>query len=140
MGKMVQKSIAAFVLATLGWLSLPVTFESAPIQSLHSSHQQASPAQDHSCCPQRRTWIPPDLFVAVTYPAMPCGAQHPCCVKQRPASPSSIPVQRELTRRAAARTSGTSAARAFPDHGRVVEASVICLLPPPFERSTVLRI
>src|SRR5215467_3860733 len=97
MDKMVQKSIAAFVLATLGWLSLPVTVESTATQSLHSTYRQASLTQEHSCCPRPRARIPSDLFVAMRYPAMPCGAQHPCCVKQRPASPSIIPVQNEPT-------------------------------------------
>jgi hypothetical protein len=140
MNTMIQKSIAAFVLATLCWLSVPVAIGSMTAGTMHSAHHKAPPAQDHSCCPRPGARMVPVLFIAVNLTEMPCGAQHPCCVKQRPASPSNVPVQNKFTRPAAEQTLATFAEKTSSDRGRVIEISTVGILPPPFERSTVLRI
>ena len=137
---MIQRSIATALLAALCWLSAPVTLRSPGAGIMHSARRNASPAQDHSCCPRPRARLAPVLLVAVRFPAVPCGAQHPCCVKQRPATPSSIPVQSKITRPAAEQLFSDPAENCSRDGSAIVKASLVCLLPPPFERSTVLRI
>jgi len=137
---MIQRSIAAFLLLTLGWMSVPVALGSVAAGTMHLRHRDASPAQNHSCCPRPGVRRAPVLSVVVSLPAMPCSPQHPCCLKQKPASPSNIPVQSTITRPAAERAIASSVERASPDYRRVVESSLVCCLLSPLERGTILRI
>jgi hypothetical protein len=137
---MIKKSIAALVLVTLGWLSVPVAVGSPTTGAMHSAHRNASPGQDHSCCPGPRSRMVPVLSVVASFPAMPCGEQHPCCAKQRPASPSSTPVESKVIRPAVERMLANVAGKVSESRSRLVEVSPICFLAPPFERSAVLRI
>jgi len=136
---MIQRSIASVVLAALCWLSLPVAFGSQQTSAVRVQ-RDASPAHDHSCCPGSHPRISPTLFLAINSPAMPCGEQHPCCARRAPSNPSTMPVETNVVRPAAERVLAIVAHRPSLDRGRMVETSAICFLPPPFERSTVLRI
>lgn len=140
MRKMIQRSIAAFMLATLGWLSVPAALGSPALRAMHSVHRNASAAQNHSCCPRPAGRVTRVLLVAGSFPAMPCGPQHPCCARQRPGSPSNMPVEAKVVRPAAERVVADVADGPSAGRSRPVQTSVICFLPPPFEQSTVLRI
>lgn len=137
---MIRRSIAACVLASLCWLSVPVAFGSMPAGMMHSARRTASPAEDHSCCPRHQVRMTPALFMVATFPVMPCGEQHRCCARQRPASPSNVPAESKVIRPGAERMLANAADKSFTDRGGIVETSTFCFLPPPFERSTVLRI
>lgn len=137
---MIRRSIAAFVLATLTWLSVPMAFGSMAARMMHPTHRDASAGQEHSCCPRTRARMTPVLFVAANFSEMPCGTQHPCCARQRPASPSSVPVESKVIRPAAERTLADVADKPSGERSHSVEASAICFLPAPCERSAVLRI
>lgn len=102
-GGMVQRSIAAVVLATLCWLSVPVAFGSFETVAVHRVQHDASPAHDQSCCPGSHPRISPAQFLAINSPAMPCGEQHPCCARQAPSNPSTMPVETKVVRHAAER-------------------------------------
>jgi len=137
---MIRKSIAAFVLVMLCWLSAPIAFGSLAAAALHSARRSPSRAQDHSCCPRSRGKVAPVLFVAMSFTAMPCGAQHPCCAKQKPGSPSIIPVETRVVRPEAGQALANVSDTPSSGFSRVNETSVVCFRSPPFERNTVLRI
>src|SRR5437899_10605653 len=135
---MIQRSIASVVLATLCWLSLPFAFGSIDVPSARGFRRTT--VNDHSCCPSSQPRISPILFLAINSTAMPCGEQHPCCVRQAPSNPSTMPVETKVIRpdpeRVLALITYTPASGGGPN----VETAAISFLSPPFERSTVLRI
>jgi len=137
---MIQKSIAAVVLATLCWLSVPTVFVPLRTGAGPRVQRDATSAQDHSCCPGSQPRLSPALFLAINAPAMPCGNQHPCCARQVPSNPSTMPVENKVVRPAAERVLALLSEEPSEGRGRLVEMTAIGFLPPPFERSTVLRI
>jgi hypothetical protein len=137
-GEMIQRSIASVVLATLCWLSLPAAFGSLEVPSAKGFRRDA--ANDHSCCPSSHPRISPILFLAINATAMPCGEQHPCCVRQAPSNPSNMPVEAKVIRPGPERVLALIADAPSSGYSRNVEIVAISCLPPPFERSTVRRI
>ena len=135
---MIQRSIASVVLATLCWLSVPVVIGS--IEMLPARRFQRDAANDHSCCPRSHPGISPTLFPTIGSTAMPCGEQHPCCVRQAPSNPSTMPVETKVIRPASERVLALFTHSPSSGHDRNVETAAVNFLPPPFERSTVLRI
>jgi hypothetical protein len=93
---MIQRSIASVVLASLCWLSVPVGFGSLEVPSAQGFRRDT--ANDHSCCPRSHPRISPILFLSINSTAMPCGEQHPCCVRQAPSNPSTMPVETKAIR------------------------------------------
>lgn len=136
---MIQRSIASVVLATFCWLSVPFTFGSEQASAVNRVHGDSSSADDHSCCPGFHPRITPTLFLAINSTAMPCGEQHPCCARQAPSNPSTMPVETKVIRpapeQALALITNTPS-----DSGPNAETAAVNFLSPPFERSTVLRI
>jgi hypothetical protein len=135
---MIQKSIAAVVLATLCWLSVPVAFGS--LEMLPAQRFQRDAANDHSCCPGSQPRISPILFLAVNSTAMPCGEQHPCCARRTPSNPSTMPVETKVMPPVPERVLAFIANTPSSGGGRNVETAAGSFLSPPFERSTVRRI
>lgn len=90
-----KRCIAALVLAALAWWSVPVVFASPkqphPLVVQEPDQQSAPKAHDHSCCPGAHSVFDSLAFVGAAPAAMPCGDQHPCCTKQGPDNPSSLP-------------------------------------------------
>jgi len=137
---MIQRSIASVVLATLCWLSVPFAFGSPQASAVNRVYRDSSSAHDHSCCPGFHPRITPTLFLAINSTAMPCGEQHPCCVRQAPSNPSTLPVETKVVRPVAERVVAILTDIPSPACGRIVETAAVNFLSPPFERSTVLRI
>ena len=135
---MLHRFIAVFVLGTLCWLSMPVAFGSTPIATMHSAQSKASAEKSHSCCPGFHPRVVPALLVAMNSSDMPCGTQHPCCAKQRPVNPSTLPVVTEQVR-PAQRISAITVDRLSPGDSQLVAPLTVGFVSPPFERSTVLR-
>lgn len=137
-GEMIQRSIASVVLATLCWLSVPVAFVSIEVPSPQGFRRDT--ANDHSCCPGSHPRISPILFLANNSPAMPCGGQHPCCAKQAPSNPSTMPVETKVSRHAPERVLAIVTDAPSSGRNRIIGISATCFLAPPAARSTVLRI
>jgi hypothetical protein len=137
---MIQRSIASVVLATLCWLSVPAASGSLETTAAQRFQRTASSAHDHSCCPGFQPRISPALFLAINSTAMPCGEQHPCCVRQAPSNPSTMPVETKVIRPASERVLALITDTPSSGDGRNVETAAVNFLSPPFERSTVLRI
>jgi hypothetical protein len=135
---MIQRSIASVVLASLCWLSVPVGFGSLEVPSAQGFRRDT--ANDHSCCPRSHPRISPILFLSINSTAMPCGEQHPCCVRQAPSNPSTMPVETKAIRPAPERVLALVTDAPCSGRSRITGTSAICSLPPPMERSTVLRI
>jgi hypothetical protein len=85
---MKHRIIAALALLSLLTSSVPSVWA---IASLGAITRHAVTRKDHSCCPGLHPASIPALFVQLTPGAMPCGNEHPCCARQRPANPSSMP-------------------------------------------------
>ena len=137
-GGMIQRSIASVVLATLCWLSAPIAFGS--LEMPPAQRFQREVANDHSCCPRSHPGISPTLFPTIGSTAMPCGEQHPCCVRQAPSNPSTIPVENKVIRPASERVLALITDAPSSDSRRNVETAAVNFLSPPCERGTVLRI
>jgi hypothetical protein len=135
---MIQRSIASGVLATLCWLSLPFAFGSTQMPTAQRFQRDA--AHDHSCCPRSHPVITPTPFLAINSTAMPCGQRLPCCVRQAPSNPSTMPVETKVIRPASERVLALITDMPSSGHGRNIETAAVNFLSPPFERSTVLRI
>ena len=101
---------------------------------------QRQAAHDHSCCPSSHPRISPILFLAINSTAMLCGEQHPCCVRQAPSNPSTMPVETKVIRPAPERVLNLITDTPSSGGGRNVESAAVNFLSPPFERGTVLRI
>jgi hypothetical protein len=134
---MTQRSIASVVLATLCWMSVPFAFGS--IQMPLAQRIQRDAAKDHSCCPRSHQRISP-MFLAINSTAMPCGEQHPCCIRQAPSNPSTMPVENKVIRPASERVLALITDTPSSGSGRGVEIEAVNFLSPPFERSNILRI
>jgi len=106
----------------------------------HRAEIPAHAAPDHSCCPRSHPVITPTLFLAINSTAMPCGEQLPCCVRQAPSNPSTMPVETKAIRSASERVLALITDMPSSGHGRNIETAAVNFLSPPFERSTVLRI
>lgn len=137
-GGMIQRSIASVVLATLCWLSVPGAF--GPLEVPTAQRFQRDAANDHSCCPRSHPRISPILFLAINSTGMPCGEQHPCCVRQAPSNPSTMPVENKVIRPAPERVLTLIMDTPSSFDGCNVETAAVNFLSPPFERGTVLRI
>jgi hypothetical protein len=120
------------------WLSVPVGFGSLEVPSAQGFRRDT--ANDHSCCPRSHPRISPILFLSINSTAMPCGEQHPCCVRQAPSNPSTMPVETKAIRPAPERVLALVTDAPCSGRSRITGTSAICSLPPPMERSTVLRI
>lgn len=136
---MIRRLIAAFVLATLCWLSAPVAYAS-PQPSLIRSVGEIASGYDHSCCPKSHPQRVPALFLAIPASAMPRGAEHPCCAKRAPVSPPAMPNVEKATKLAAEQILAVVADDELRITILIDELPTMDFLPPPFARSTVLRI
>ena len=137
-GGMIQRSIASVLLIVLCWLSLPVALRSLEARIAQGFRRDT--VADHSCCPSSHPRISPILFLAINTTAMPCGEHHPCCVRQAPSNPSTMPVENNVTRPAVERALALITDTPSSGRSRNVETAAVNFLSPPFERSTVLRI
>jgi hypothetical protein len=135
---MFERSTAAIVLATLGWVHLPVAFASPPMVPAEI-HRSPSAAHNHSCCAGLRPGVAPIVHVPISSSGVPCGAHHPCCARQTPSAPSSLPVAAKQVRPRAERTLTMTADQLSSGCGRIFSTAAVLFLPPLFERSTVLR-
>jgi hypothetical protein len=141
---MKRRLIVAIVLASLGVWSVPVTLAS-PLPSGSStakkpSQQSSASMHDHSCCPGIPSQFVPPLFVTPA-PVLPCGNQHPCCAKQGPENPPSLPAA-TASARPGSEVMGATIANQHHD-GRVRLAAEVLgtnLFQSCSLRSTVLRI
>lgn len=100
--RMKQKLIAACGLASLIWCSIGAVWalpvRSSPEMSPTSSLGAAAEKHTHSCCPGGHSWFRPPLSVTIEAASMPCGKEHPCCAKQRPQNPLSLPATTRVSR------------------------------------------
>ena len=133
---------AALVLTALaGWSVQGALAASSSSIAEKSAQQAAVSEQDHSCCPGVHSRFVPPLFVKPGPASMPCGEQHPCCAKQGPENPPSLPATTKL---AAPGFDGVLTAIADQDRDDATlvgtEASARNLLRSYSARSTVLRI
>jgi len=136
---MKKRWIAAFVLGSLFWSSVPVAMAFSQPVAVEPAVRHASPAtQDHSCCPGIHFTLPPRLFLIPAQPSVPCGEEHPCCARPEHENPASLPAT-------------ATNAHPFVEISAVVPDSFLRTVAatisrfrvtasPPFERSTVLRI
>src|SRR6266568_295718 len=92
---MKKRFIAALVLTVLAVWSVPGALAASSSSMAQKSGQQAG-EQDHSCCPGVHSRFVPPLFVKPGPASMPCGEQHPCCAKQGPENPPSLPATTKL--------------------------------------------
>jgi len=138
LGEMIRRSIAAIILTVLCGSGTPAAFGFLSMGALHHVQRVPSSAHDHSCCPGTHSRFAPALTLSAS--PMPCGMEHRCCIRQAPAGPSTLPVESKVFRPAGSRT--RTAVLDQPPIGRdhITEISVINCLPPPSERSAVLRI
>ena len=99
--RMRKRIISAFVLAALAWWSVPVGLAAPPTHHAPTAQGQAqhtaSRVHDHSCCSDARQRFVPILLVTAVPGGMPC-EQHPCCAKQAPENPSSLPAATRISR------------------------------------------
>lgn len=137
-GGMIHRCIASVLLATLCWLSVPAAF--GPLEVPSAKGFQNDTADDHSCCPRSRPQISPILFLAINSTAMPCGEQHPCCIRPAPLNPSTVPVETKMIRPALERGLALITDTPSCRGGRNVETAALNFPSPPVDRSTVLRI
>jgi len=136
--EMIRKSISAFVLASICWLSVPFAFGAPQTRPIDLVPAASAPADDHSCCPGLHPQTPPMVLVAIYSPVMPCSEQHPCCARRAPSPSTSAPAESKVVRPAAERIHVISPKK--PARARsTVKTSADLFLPAPFERSTVLR-
>lgn len=142
---MKKRFIAAVVLASVGLWSVPVALAS-PRQSrsltVQKPEQQASAGMhDHSRCPGVNSRLVPPLIVTPAPASIPCSDEHPCCAKQRPENPPSLPAAA-----ASARPGSEAVPAAIADQhhdGRAHMAAAVSgtnSFPSCSARSTVLRI
>ena len=137
---MKKQWIAAFVLGSLFWSSVPVAmaFSQPPVPG-DKSVRHASPAtQDHSCCPSIHFALPPRLFLIPPQPTVPCGEEHPCCARPEHENPAALPATAKN-----AHPFVEISAILLDSYMRPVAAAISRVRvssSPPFDRSTVLRI
>lgn len=136
-----ERFIAAMVLASLVWSCVPMLAMMPAAAMPHASpHHAAAGTHDHSCCPGVHSQRVPPIFVKAAPGGMPCDEQHPCCARQGPENPPSLPA---TTR---SRPDSHAVAAIVADHSRVSPARIAvtgfgrATWQPQFERSTVLRI
>src|SRR3974390_1392996 len=88
---MKSRLIAALILVSLLWWSIPAAFaSSATTLAQDQTTQPSSNTHDHSCCPGAHARFIPPLFVKPGPAPIPC-EEHPCCVKHGPENPPSLP-------------------------------------------------
>ena len=132
-----KRVLAALVLASVACWNVPLAMA-------HTSPAKDSPSpavHDHSCCPGSHARLA--LPVLITTPApmnMPCGENHPCCMKQAPSGNAALPALNRISRPDWSRESveGNAASvsrRTMPAENTERAAFDLYLL-----RSTVLRI
>lgn len=137
---MKTRLIAALVLASLAWSNVPVMWAMMPAATQTAS-QGAAGAHDHACCPGLHLQLVPPIFVKRGPGGMPCDDQHPCCARQGPENPSSLPAVTNISR-----PDSYGSTAVFPAHTGVSSACGAVIefggAPPRsyFERSRVLRI
>jgi len=139
---MKRRIIAGVMLLTLAGWSVPTALAAAT--SLRTLKSEAQPSRSsghhHSCCPGAHTNTDSVLFTAFVPAAMPCGDEHPCCTKQAPENPPSLPAVTQIPRLGAGRNAA-GIAELRPSVGSGVAR--VCgnqNSPSHFSRSTVLRI
>jgi hypothetical protein len=136
---MKKRLIATWLLASLACWNVPVTL-AMPAASQKTS-QQASEAQDHSCCPRFHMQLAARFFVVIPPAQMPCDDQHPCCAKPGPENPPALTAVTRVERPKA----HVAVASATPQNLQTECGVVRRSFPTKFlasysVRSTVLRI
>ena len=87
-----QKLIAAVVIAFLACWSVPPGWTmSHPASDLQNDKTSASAAHRHSCCPTVSKAFFTLSFVDSVPASLPCNDNHPCCLRQSPDRPLSLP-------------------------------------------------
>jgi hypothetical protein len=89
---MKSRFIAALMLAMLALGSVPRAWAA----SSSATQAKSAAGHDHSCCPKVHSRFVPPVFVKPGPASMPCGDQHPCCAKQGPENPPSLPATTRL--------------------------------------------
>lgn len=137
--QMRKRLIAAWLLATLACWNVPVAL--AMPGAPQKARQQASEAQDHSCCPRFHMQLAAPLFVVIPPAQMPCDDQHPCCAKQGPENPPALTTVTRVERpKAHVVVASTTSQKPQTDAGVVERSFAAKFLPSYSVRSTVLRI
>lgn len=140
--EMCRRLIAAGILASLTWWSLPVgPVLPMPFHTGRMARHSVGVGPDHSCCPgvHLRLVVP---VPAQSQPAgMPCGDEHPCCARQRSGNPSFLPAANKIPKRD---PEGSAETLSGQDRGarQGSDAQILSKVsfPSYSARSTVLRI
>lgn len=140
-----KRFIAAVVLASLTYWSVPASFASAKSSAFPNSHRPVPPppseAQHHSCCPGFHSPFVEQLVEELLpVPEMPCGERHPCCARQAPQNPPALTAASRVER---PRSQSKVAVAAFKvSCGKNISAETSDAFPFPsyLVKSTVLRI
>jgi hypothetical protein len=136
-----QRFIAALVLASLSCWSIPFALASSPQADSSSRSQKQKHAADHACCPHLSSRSLPELFVNLAPGRMPCGSEHPCCVKQAPSESPALPATIRIPLPGADQLTVAILDDSSRNRTRsMAEFSENTPFPSYFERSTVLRI
>jgi hypothetical protein len=133
---MVKKIIAGATLFVLALSS--VAMESASFVASAGMPTSAARTRAHACCPDVRGNV--SMFSEFVPGSVPCGNEHPCCAKQSPVNPTSLP---PVTRTPRPDPSGHVAQ--VVDKNQLggstgARLASINFFPPLPARSTVLRI
>lgn len=135
---MKTRIIAVLIVGSLFSSSVPLAMTLSAGVAPHSSRQRVSTAPDHSCCPGSHLTLPVQLVLEPQAP-MPCGEQHPCCVRPGRENPASLPA----TTSSSIPFQQVAVAVLERSQPTVLSAALSFDTPfsPPYsQRSTVLRI
>jgi hypothetical protein len=134
--------IGALVLAsaTLGNVPLASSLQFHPGTTVTTAGQGVSNSHNHACCPDAHSRFALPLLLVLA-PATPCGDEHPCCAKQGPVNPPSLPIATRMERPV---PDGVLAASADQAHDPRAHFAGTLSGGNPFQpyslRTTVLRI
>ena len=136
---MKKRWIAAFVLGSLFWSSVPFAMALSQPAAAEETFRHASPAkQDHSCCPGTHFALPPRLFLIPAQPKVPCGEEHPCCARPEHENPASLPATAKNAHPFVEISAALLDSPLRPVAAAISRVRVFS--SPPFAHSTVLRI
>jgi hypothetical protein len=139
-----RRCIAALLLGSLLWWSVPLVFAAKALLAQESaqaaqksSPSSPAPAHKHDCCPGFHPAFSSPVFIKGPA-SLPCGDEHPCCVRPRP---DNTP----LPGSGVSQLDPGARVELLPDHVYQRPALVVAdafkskSFPSYFERSTVLR-
>jgi len=124
-----------FPLFTLGESFSPPVVAHGPTE-----RQPVSAMHDHSCCPGLHATLAPAFFVQLPPAGMPC-KDRPCCVKQGPDTPASLPATSGIERPTGKTLLAASDCATQGDHSpSAADAFGADTVPRYSKLSTILRI